>query len=250
MNLSEVFSETEETKEVNAVEADEQETVETEEVEATVEDDATTTVAEQDEAQPQEDEPETEKEKSDWTYAAYQDEKRKRQELEQEFKKLKEQLDQPKEDDTEYLSQTELTQRMKSYADSQVQRALFQDRLTRHYDEVKSKYDDFGEMETAFAEMASKDNNLKAQFLASPNPAEFAYIQAKNAQLLSKYNGNIQAMLEDVKKQHKVESKPKEEKPASKPRTPSLANATESEKNSAPISTMASLQEIFEDSVL
>lgn len=249
--LSDVFSETDKSEEATEVETetvDEQveETAEdvTEE-ESTVEEGATTTVAEQDEAEPQE--PDL-KEKGEWTFAAYQDEKQKRQSLEQQLREMEQQLQAPREDDTDYISQSELKERMESFATKQVQQALFQDRLARHYDETKSKYDDFSEMEAAFAEMAKTSNQLKAQFLHSQNPAEFAYVQAKNAQLLQKYNGNIQAMLEDVQKQQSMGVKKAQDKPASKPKTPSLANASEAEKNSAPISAQAQLQEIFSDS--
>lgn len=241
-NLAEVFGETEETEVETEVTVDEQTEVESEE-DSTVEDDATTTVAEQDEAEPQ-------SEKSGWEFQAYQDEKQKRQNLEKRLEELEGRLAQKKEepeDDTDYISQSELKTRMESFATQQVQQALFQDRLTRHYDETKSKYEDFSEMETAFAQMAKADPNLRAQFVKAPNPAEFAYVQAKNAQLLSKYNGNIQAMLDAVRKEQGIESKEVKEAPAKKPKAPSLANATESEKNSAPVVKSTTLDDIFSD---
>lgn len=246
MNLSDVFSETEETEEATEVEetVDEQpETDEGTEEDSTVEDNATTTVAEQDEAEPQK------SKKDDWTYEAYKDEKRKRQDLEKEIERLKEKP----EDDTDYISQAELKERLQKDFDNKLQIALFQDRLARNYEQVSSQHEDFKQMEQVFADMASKDNNLKAQFLSSTNPAEFAYKHAKNYTLLNEHGGDveklIQAKIEEAKKEFGLSPKEVEEK-TKKSRAPSLANATESEKNSAPVENISSLNEIFADSQL
>lgn len=248
MNLSDVFSETDETEtEVETNEADESSEVNSEaEADSTVEDDATTTVAEQDEAKPKK------SEKDDWTYAAYQDEKRKRQELEERLKALE--TKKPEEDDTDYISQAELRERLQKEFDQKLQVTLFQDRLARNYDQVSNQHPDFKEMEKVFADMATRDPNLKAQFLASTNPAEFAYKHAKNYTLLSQYGGDVEALvqakLEEAKKEFGLKPQEAEEKPQKRPKTPSLANATESEKNSAPVENISSLNEIFADSAL
>lgn len=238
--MADVFDETEQSEETTEAVVDEQPEVETEE-EATVEDDATTTVAEQDEAEPQE--PEPEKEKDDWAKAAYLDEKQKRQALEARLAELESQKDQPEAPDPEeYVQRGEVNQ--------VVAQAIFQERLTTHYEDTKAKYEDFSEMEVAFAEMAKVNPGLKQQFLQAKNPAEFAYVQAKNAQLLSQYGGNIQAMLDAVRKEQSI-AEPKEpeaKKPVEKPKkTPSLATATESEKNTAPEVKMTTLDELFAD---
>ena len=239
MELSEVFSETD-NSEAAPTKVDELEEGSTAEEESTVDDGATTTVAEQDETVTQEP---SKKEEGEWTYAAYQDEKRKRQELEQRLKDIE---TKPEDDDTDYIPQSELKKRLEVEYEQKLKQTIFQDRLSRTYEETKSKYDDFKEMESKFADMATKDSILREHFLNSQNPAEFAYIQAKNHALLSKYNGNIMAMLEDVKKQAKTEES---EAPAPKTsKAPSLATATESEKNSAPTTPNTTLAGIFADS--
>jgi len=247
-DLSAVFSETDDTEEAEVeveeqtpdgeeeTQVDGQAETEASEEESTVEDDATTTVAEQDEAKTQE------SDKDNWTYAAYQDEKEKRQALETRVKELE-----AKEGEAENPDDVITRQE----AQATVANALFQDRLSRNYESVKDKYDDFPEMEKAFVEMASKDKTLADKFKHASNPPEFAYVQAKNASLLAKYDGNISAMLEDVQKQQEI-TKTEEVKPKpSKPKTPSLADATESEKNSEAVEekdTSKTLSSLFEDS--
>lgn len=241
MSLEQVFSETDETEEATQ-EVDELNEEGTEE-ESTVDDDAATTVAEQDEA----------KDKSDGRIpiAALLDERQKRQKLEEKLAELEAKLTKPQEeDDTDYIPQSELKKRIDSEVDAKVKQALFQANLKRTYEQTKEKYPDFAEKEAAFAEIAKADPKIRARFLESENPAEFAYIQATNHLILSKYDGNVMAAFEALKKEQGIEVQEKKEPASKKSRTPSLANATESEKTSAPVEKASTLDDIFEDYAL
>ena len=238
--LSEVFSETDQATET--VETDEAATAEPEETteevaESTVEDDATTTVAEQDEPEPQEES----KDKA-WTYAAYKDEKEKRQALEEKLRELESrQPSDDDDDDTDLISQSELKERLQADYDKKLQTAIYQDRYARTIDAAKAKYPDFDEKEKVFVDLVKQDQRLLQGLAQAQDPNEFAYVTATNHELLKKYNGNIMALVEDVKTQ----SSTKEPK---KPSAPSLANATESEKTTARVEQSSSLEEIFADS--
>ena len=236
-NLSDVFSETEEVTETEeTLEKATAETEETsaEETETTVDDDATTTVAEQDEAKP-------DSEKT-IPIKAYQEEKRKRQELEERLSKLEAT---PKEDDTDYITQTELKDRAKQEAISEIRTQIFKERLEEHYPVVSKQYDDYTEMELIFSDLAKDNEPLRQQFLLSKNPPEFAYKTAQTHKILQESKGDLMGW---IKANYVKEVKPKEKVEPKKPNAPSLATATESEKNSAPIAKSQTLEALFEGS--
>lgn len=125
--------------------------------------------------------------------AAYEDERRKRQEREREAEDYKRRLDeamrqiqqagrptQP-EAQPDWLIEPEKAAQRQQEA---FERQMFETRVHLSQEMMRSAKPDYEEMEQAFADEALKDPSLQAQLLRHPAPAKFAYEMGRRIKLM------------------------------------------------------------------
>ena len=178
-----------------------------------------------------------------WTKKAVLDERKKRQALEVEIAKLKE-AKKPEEDKTETaeLTKEELT----------MQSLILRERISLSREMMLEKHEDYEELETVFMDMAKENPSLVTQMNASPNPAKFAYNQAKAHSETKKLSDPeyVQKMKEDMRKEILAELEAKQTPEDKRKKTAlSVANiskATSVSSNSSKES-LETLDDMFDD---
>lgn len=221
-NLDDVFDGKEEVEETVVSEAEEEpegEESETEDVE--------------DEAEPPAAEEEVE-EKS-VPVAALKSERQKRQAAEAELLELKKKIA-PEEDEED------------------VDEAVFVDRANISREVLIEAFPDYEEKEAVFAELASKDKNLRIQLRQSKNPAKFAYQKAKEhleiEEIKSLKSSDDWTAFQRWKKEQNekpVEEAPEVKRKRSALAVPNLNRATSVKSNSTPLEKLETLDDLFED---
>jgi hypothetical protein len=131
---------------------------------------------------------------------AAQDERHKRQELEAELAKLRQPQQQPGEQPKGFWDDPEGAI---AKAREDIRGELLNVRLSTAEQLARSKYQDFDQNIERFAKILDQTPGLHAQWLASPDPAEFAYKIGKNHVLLEQA-GSIDAITEKVRKETEV----------------------------------------------
>lgn len=111
--------------------------------------------------------PAEENKEESWTKKAVLDERKKRQAAESELAKYKENKVNSKEPE-------EITPEQQS-----LQKIILNERINLSREMMLDKHEDYEEYETIFIDMAKENPALVTQMQASPNPAKFAYQQAK-----------------------------------------------------------------------
>lgn len=122
------------------------------------------------------------------------DEKRKRQELEQTYsqQQAKEQdLPDPFDDPTGYAKALE----------ARNERHQLATRITISQEMMRDKHQDYDERELQFVELAKNDPGLIAKMQQSSNPAKFAYETAVKAERVAKFDNFDDAVKSEVEKQ-------------------------------------------------
>lgn len=110
--------------------------------------------------------------------AAVQDERRKRQEAEARLKQYEQQLVNRQEQapPPDWYAEPD---RAAQVMQQQVQHQIVQTKVEMSQDWAREHYPDYNELEAVFTEAADKQPHLWQQLYRHPNPAKFAYQQAK-----------------------------------------------------------------------
>lgn len=123
----------------------------------------------------------TDEEPKDWTYKAVKDERRKRQELQAELDKLKQQQDPGKEREQQKPDWFNDPDAAAQQQQQQMQKMLFEQRAIMGQEIMRGQHDDFDEMETKFFQMLEENPHLGDGMRSAANPAKYAYETAKKA---------------------------------------------------------------------
>jgi len=166
-------------------------------------------------------------------FAAYADERNKRQQLEQQLATLK----QEKEEAIDPVADPE---GFRNQILNEVKATSQADKISMSRSLMVDAKEDYEEMEKIFIEMGQSDASLFEKMKNSDNPAKFAYETAKQNQLLAEigdpdaYRERLKAeILAGLNTEEKVEETTgSETKETEKTSTPSLANKTASGSNS------------------
>jgi hypothetical protein len=170
--------------------------------------------------------------------ATAQEERRKRQELEERIKAL----ETPKEAPKPFFEDPDgaLKQRDDQIAQTRMefQQMMFQTRLQSAEEIARIKYQDYDQAVEIFKEVAGQAPGLIQQCMASPNPAEFAYKLGKHHKEMRDV-GSVDAYKQKIEKELriKLEAEMKEkmeaELKARKDLVPSLSDARSTQSNKA-----------------
>lgn len=132
--------------------------------------------------------------------AAAQEERRKRQDLERRLAELEKPKEQKTEEPKSFWDDPE--GHLKKHTQEVHQTALAT-RISVTEAMAREKYKDFDQAVEIFAQALQETPGLHAQWLASANPAEFAYRVGKNTRELREA-GNIDALREKIAKEERV----------------------------------------------
>jgi hypothetical protein len=138
--------------------------------------------------------------------AQAQDERRKRQQLEQEIATLRAQQKPPEppkpffEDPDGALGQ--IRQEISQHA-QQTQQALVQQRVVAAEFAARARHQDFDEMVPVFGELLQETPGLYQAWLQAPDPAEFAYKTAKNMKML-RDAGSLETIKAQAEKEARI----------------------------------------------
>ena len=172
-------------------------------------------------------------EKEEWTYAAYKDEKGKRQEFAKENEDLKAQLAQlqPKQEATQAPDPVDDPEGFTAYVQRQAEDLA--DSRMLHFTEnlMKKNHDDYDEKKAVFIKLVQENPSLGDKARASGDPLGFLYDQATKHQQYQEmqdvdgYKAKIRAeVLAEIEAGKAGEAQAKADKTSSI--TPSLATAT------------------------
>jgi hypothetical protein len=182
--------------------------------------------------------PSVEDEKTVGQLAALKAERQARQKAEEEYRRLKSQYE-PDVDPNE-PNPSEDPEGYKQWAKAKASQELLVDRINNSRTEML-KVDDYEDMESVFATLATRNPELINQMNKHPDPARFAYETAQKHE---------QAKEEKIRQKIMAElgySKDKDAKPK-KPKAPDLTGATAIGSNKTKVETMADDDDLFEDS--
>lgn len=189
--------------------------------------------------------------------AAYQDEKRKRQEAEKRAQQLEEKLK-----PIEEVSQKEEIDIFSDpdgfikSIDAKIEDRSFKDRanISRYF--LEQSKPDYSEKEQRFIQMAKEDPALASKLRAHPYPAVFAYETASRQMVLDKLGGDPAAYEKQLEERLRAkilaelkgvspEEQPGKAQAAEVERVPSLATASGASKADTP--TLSEMDEVFAD---
>ena len=172
---------------------------------------------------------------------ALQEERRKRQELEQQLNEIRQQMasqQQPQQPRPDFWEDQEgyLQHYGEQILTQAEQRALarFEERLiARSANAARAKYEDFDDTVAVFADMAKANPALEAQLRQHENPGEFVYTTAKTQMELAQYGGDMSALIEakvraELEKAQAQQPKPE---PAPQPQIPETLAGAQSAKS-------------------
>lgn len=114
-----------------------------------------------------------EEDSNDWKYAAYKDERAKRQELERRLQELESKI--PKVEESEKPNAYDDPEAALKYQNDKFERARLEDKLDLSRSMMLELKDDYQDREDEFVEIAKADPDLGKKMLQSSNPAKFAY---------------------------------------------------------------------------
>lgn len=129
--------------------------------------------------------------------ATVQDERRKRQEAEQRLKQYEQQLAQRREQapPPDWYAEPE---RAAQAMQQQVQFTIVQNKVALSQDLAREQYADYDAMEQVFTEAANQQPHLWQQLYQHPNPAKFAYQQAKKIKAMQDIGDDPEAFRQRV----------------------------------------------------
>lgn len=114
-----------------------------------------------------------------WTKAAVLDERRKRQELQAELERLKQEREPDRaEEAPDWYAEPE---RAAEAQRQQFEQMLFTQKVELSQDMMRSQHADYDEMEQKFFDLCQENPALRTELRLSANPARFAYETAKKA---------------------------------------------------------------------
>jgi hypothetical protein len=182
------------------------------------------------------------KEKDSWQYAAYKDEKQKRQDLERRLAELEAEK-QPVQELPDVLDDQ---QGFVNSMRAEMQQMNMQNRMEISRSMMMDAKPDYEAKEAAFIELARENPMLADQARNHPNPARFAYEQATKAEQFAQmqdvdsYKAKIEA---EIRAKLESEFKAKQEQEVAKTQsiTPSLANAPAADSDAHVPDTLESL---------
>lgn len=193
------------------------------------------------------------KEEESWTKAAVLAERRKRQALEEENRRLKS-GEAPK--PAARPDVLEDQDGAFNHVEAKLSQALLNERINLSREFMIDKHDDYELMETEFADMCKDNPQLVVEMQRSSNPAKFAYQTAKNATEIKKLSDP--QTREEIKAQMKAEilaelnaqngeeeeQDPKEVRRTTALKTPKLVKATSAQSGMA-VPKAKTLNELF-----
>lgn len=162
--------------------------------------------------------------------AAVQDERRKRQEAEARLKQYEQQLAQRREQTPPpdwYAEPDRAAQVMQE----QVQYQITQTKVAMSQDWAREHYPDYDALESVFTEAADKQPHLWQQLYQHPNPAKFAYQQAKKINALNEIGEDPDAYKQRIIAEYQAsqgQSQPQPQQPraATRPQLPTSLGRT------------------------
>lgn len=157
------------------------------------------------------------------------DERRKRQELEKEVKRLKETYE--KQEDTQAPDPVEDPEGYKEYLRAQITGEERMNRIIASQEDMRLKHSDYDEMEAIFTKMAVLDPKLVDELNSHPKPAQFAYEKA------TEFMDSMRPKTE-TKEQKRKESAVK---------VPDLTKATTKVSNTTPVAKKQEFDALFAD---
>ena len=152
--------------------------------------------------------------------AAVQDERRKRQEAEARLKQYEQQLAQRREQAPPpdwYAEPEKAAQAMQQ----QVQFQITQTKVALSQDWAREQYQDYDAMEQVFTEAAQQQPHLWQQLYQHPNPAKFAYQQAKKLHAMKEIGDDPEAYRQRIIADYQAsqgQSQPPPQQPRATPR--------------------------------
>ena len=180
---------------------------------------------------------------------ALQEERRKRQELEQQIAELRQHMAQAQNppapapdifEDADGYFNHRLSQTLPQIKDA-ILEEIRVERVRETSEEARSKYADFDDKVSTFADMVRVNPVLEKQMLAAKNPAEFAYSTAKAQMDLAQY-GSLDALVAARVKEELAKAQPA----APAPSIPeSLADAQSARTSASTVQAPLSLDDIL-----
>lgn len=166
--------------------------------------------------------------------AAIQDERRKRQELEAKLKQYEQHLQKREQaPPPDWYAEPE---RAAQVMQQQVQYQITQTKVALSQDWARTQYQDYDEMEQVFTEAAQQQPHLWQQLYSHPNPAKFAYQQAKKLKVMQEIGDDPDAYRQRIIAEYQAsqgQGQPPAQQPRAAPR-PQLPTSLGRTVNNAP----------------
>ena len=162
--------------------------------------------------------------------AAVQDERRKRQEAEARLKQYEQQLVQ-RHDQTPPPDWYAEPDRAAQVMQQQVQYQITQTKVAMSQDWAREHYPDYDALEMVFTEAADKQPHLWQQLYQHPNPAKFAYQQAKKINALNEIGEDPDAYKQRIIAEYQAsqghsQPQPQQPRAATRPQLPTSLGRT------------------------